>query len=80
MLSLQGPLKIEPIVAQGCRPLADSTWLVDKSENNIIMQVPLHVHPDIDSIVAFMASCTKGLARGRHGLGTGSGGGGGRGT
>ncbi|KAL3147368.1 hypothetical protein ABBQ32_002849 [Trebouxia sp. C0010 RCD-2024] len=40
VLSLQGPLKIEPIVAQGCRPLTqDSIWLVEKSENNIIMQV-----------------------------------------
>ncbi|DBB01388.1 TPA: hypothetical protein ACH3X1_000056 [Trebouxia sp. C0004] len=39
VLSLQGPVRIEPIVAQGCRPLADTTWLVDKCENNIIMQV-----------------------------------------
>jgi len=39
VLSLQGAVRIEPIVAQGCRPLTDSTWLVDKCENNIIMQV-----------------------------------------
>ena len=42
VLSLQGPLKIEPIVAQGCRPLTDSTWLVEESENNIITQVCLN--------------------------------------
>ena len=41
MLSLQGPVRVEPIVAQGCRPLTDTTWLVDKCENNIIMQVSL---------------------------------------
>lgn len=41
MLSLQGLVRIEPIVAQGCRPLTDTTWLVDKCENNIIMQVRL---------------------------------------
>ena len=41
VLSLQGPVRVEPIVAQGCRPLTDTTWLVDKCENNIIMQVSL---------------------------------------
>ena len=39
VLSLQGPLRVEPLVAQGCRPLTNSTWLVDKCENNIILQV-----------------------------------------
>ena len=39
VLSLQGPLRVEGIVAQGCRPLTDSIWLVDKCENNIILQV-----------------------------------------
>ena len=54
VLSLQGPLKIEPIVAQGCRPLTDSTWLVDKSENNIIMKVHIHVHPNMHAFTVLL--------------------------
>lgn len=59
VLSLQGPLKIEPIVAQGCRPLTqDSIWLVEKSENNIIMQV----HSPSHKLLHHMHTYTKHVA------------------
>ena len=61
VLSLQGPLKIEPIVAQGCRPLTDSTWLVDKCENNIIMQVHTHLHPHIHARALLLQNCVRNL-------------------
>lgn len=61
VLSLQGPLRIEPIVAQGCRPLTDSTWLVDKSENNIIMQVNRHAHPDSRACAVLLQKCVETL-------------------
>ena len=38
-MSLQGPVRVEPVIAQGCRPLTDTIWTIGKCENNIVLEV-----------------------------------------
>ncbi|XGV87552.1 MAG: FIST signal transduction protein [Limnothrix sp. BL-A-16] len=44
-VALSGDVVIEPIVAQGCRPIGQPLW-VTECERNIVMQVSIQLDPD----------------------------------